>query len=68
MLDPFVIFAFALQHFGGARGEFLRQRGLTCQSRVALCPQRRDASEGQLSRVVCGEVIRFPPSRQPSPP
>ena len=69
MLDPFAEFAVALRQFGGARREFLGQRGLTCQCRVTLCPQRRDdGSEGRLCVSSGGAVIRFPPSRQSSPP
>ena len=41
MLDPLAEFAVALGQRRVARGEFLGQRGLTCQPRVAFSPQFR---------------------------
>ena len=67
MLDPLAVFAVARGQCSVAQ-RVPRQRGLSCQRRVALCPQRRD--DGVKSVVVSsgGAVIRFPPSRQSSPP
>ena len=62
MVDPFAELAVALGQFRVACSEFLRQRGLTCQCRVALCPQRCDDG----AEVGCG-IVRwrghpFPPA------
>ena len=64
MLDPFTVFAVALG-CRVARSEFLGQRSLTCQPRVALSPQLRDGALKFGNHVVLRRGHRPSPRRAP---